>query len=219
MVRVKLKIVNVTGKFAGQRASDGRPQPVTLVLGSVSPRRRALLKALGLTFEVVPADVDETPKPNETPQALVRRLSEAKADAVAALLRASHPDALLIAADTVVTVDGETLGKPVDESQNRAFIEKLSGRAHEVHTGHTLKRGEARVTEVVSSTVVFRALDRREIDWYVSTGEGLDKAGGYAIQGFGAALVWEVHGSYFSVVGLSVAHLVEMSKRLGVPLV
>ena len=219
MVRVKLKIVNVTGQSAGQGALGKRPQPVTLVLGSASPRRRALLEALGLTFEVLPADVDETPQPNETPQALARRLSEAKADAVAALLHATHPDALLIAADTVVAVDGEMLGKPVDAAQNRAFIEKLSGRAHEVHTGHTLKRGEARVTEVVTSTVLFRALLPREIDWYVSTGEGLDKAGGYAIQGFGAALVWEVHGSYFNVVGLSVAHLVEMSKRLGVPLV
>ena len=218
-MRVKLKIVNVTGQSAGQGALGERPQPVTLVLASASPRRRALLEALGLTFEVLPADVDETPRPGETPQEMVRRLSEIKADAVASLLHATQPDALLIAADTVVTVDGQTLGKPVDAAQNRAFIEKLSGRAHEVHTGHVLKRGEARVTEVVSSTVVFRALDRREIDWYVSTGEGLDKAGGYAIQGFGAALVWEVHGSYFNVVGLSVAHLIEMSKLLGVPLV
>ena len=204
--------MNITGESAKESAS-GQAQPVPLVLASASPRRRALLASLGLTFEVLPADVDETPRPREGPQELVRRLSEAKADAVA------RPDALVIAADTVVVVDGVVLGKPVDEAQNRAFIEKLAGRAHEVHTGHVLKRGERRVTEVVSSSVVFRALSAREIDWYISTGEGLDKAGGYAIQGFGAALVWEVHGSYFNVVGLSVAHMIEMSKRLGVPLV
>ena len=183
------------------------------MLASASPRRRALLASLGLTFEVVPADVDETPRPGETPQEMVRRLSEAKAEAVA------RPDALVIAADTVVVVDGAVLGKPVDAAQNRIFIEKLSGRAHEVHTGHTLISGEARLTEVVTSTVMFRALSPRDIDWYIKTGEGSDKAGGYGIQGFGAALVWEVHGSYFNVVGLSVAHVIEMSKRLGVPLV
>ena len=208
--------MNITGESAKESAS-GQAQPVPLVLASASPRRRALLASLGLTFEVLPADVDETPRPGESPQELVRRLSEAKANAVAAL--ASHSGALVIAADTVVAVDGVVLGKPVDEAQNRMFIEKLAGRAHEVHTGHVLKRGGERLTEVVTSTVVFRALSPREIDWYIETGEGLDKAGGYAIQGFGAALVWEVHGSYFNVVGLSVAHVVEMSKRLGVPLV
>jgi len=186
-----------------------------IVLASGSPRRRELLRNLGLSFDVVPADIDETAHPGETPEALVRRLSGAKAAAVAR----AHPEALVIAADTVVVLDDEILGKPKDEGENRAFIARLQGRTHEVYTGHAVVLGERCLEAVVKTSVCFRPLSEGEIDWYAHTGEGRDKAGGYAIQGYGAALVREIHGCYFNVVGLSVATLVEMVREVGVRLV
>ena len=186
-----------------------------LILASASPRRRDLLQNLGLTFDIIPADIDETPLPDELPDALVNRLSTSKAAAIAA----AHPDALVIAADTVVTLEGDVLGKPRDSKENRRFIKRLSGRTHRVYTGHAAQRGEEVAVCIVSTEVRFRDLSSREIDWYVSTGEGMDKAGGYAIQGYGAALVSEIHGCYFNVVGLSVANLLELTKRLGVALI
>ncbi len=186
-----------------------------LILASASPRRRDLLQNLGLTFEVIPADIDETPLPDESPDTLVNRLSTSKAAAIVS----QHPNALIIAADTVVTLEGNVLGKPRDREENKRFIERLSGRTHRVYTGHTAQRGEEVAACVVSTEVWFRELSEREIDWYVATGEGMDKAGGYAIQGYGAALVSEIHGCYFNVVGLSVANLLELVKRLGVELI
>ncbi len=186
-----------------------------LILASASPRRRDLLQTLGLTFDVIPADIDETPHADETPDALVSRLSTAKA----AVIAAEHPDALVIAADTVVTLDKGVLGKPVDREEKQAFIERLAGRTHRVYTGHAVQRGEEVAARVVSTEVTFRNLEDREIDWYVSTGEGMDKAGGYAIQGYGAALIREIHGCYFNVVGLSVANLLELTKKLDVDLI
>ena len=186
-----------------------------LILASASPRRRDLLQNLGLTFDISPADIDETPLQGETPEALVNRLSTQKAAAVAK----QNSNALIIAADTVVTLDGDVLGKPVDKDENRAFIERLSGRTHRVYTGHAVQRGGEVAACVISTEVTFRDLSERETDWYVSTSEGMDKAGGYAIQGYGAALVSEIHGCYFNVVGLSVANLLELTKRLGVELI
>ena len=168
-----------------------------------------------MVFDVVPADIDESVLPDETPEGLVERLSLAKAAAVAA----AHATALVIAADTVVVLDGDILGKPADEAENRAFIRRLAGRSHEVYTGHALAyRGRVDVT-VKCTEVTFRALSDAEVDTYVATSEGLDKAGGYAIQGYGAALVPSIKGCYFNVVGLSVATLVERAAALGVPLV
>jgi septum formation protein len=190
-------------------------QVAELVLASGSPRRRELLAALGLRFKVAPADIDEAPELEEAPQALVERLSLLKAAAA----RAEHPQALVIAADTVVVLAGEILNKPRDEGENCDFLEKLSGRVHLVHTGHaSLFGGRAKVS-VVTTAVRFRRLGAREIDWYVATGEGLDKAGGYGIQGRGAALVSRVEGCYFNVVGLSVAQIIEDARALGVELV
>lgn len=186
-----------------------------IVLASGSPRRRDLLAALGLRFEVAPADIDETPVPGEGPAALVERLSRSKADAAAA----GRPDALIIAADTVVVLDGEILNKPEDKDQNRAFLERLAGCSHQVVTGHTLVHAGCRECLVVDTEVRMRALDEGEIARYVETGEGLDKAGGYAIQGRGSALVSAVRGCYFNVVGMSVAAVVDGAKRLGVTLV
>lgn len=194
-----------------------RPPPLLppLVLASASPRRRDLLAGLGLRFEVRPADVDERPANGETPAALVERLSLAKAAAVAA----EREDALVIAADTVVVVDDEILGKPRDAAENRAFLWRLQGRDHTVYTGHALRLAGRDAHEVRATRVRFRVLDESEIDRYVATGEGRDKAGGYAIQGVGAALIPHLDGCYFNVVGLSLAAVVTLAERLGVTLV
>jgi septum formation protein len=186
-----------------------------IILASASPRRRELLQNLGLHFDTVPADVDETHNPDEVPFDLVRRLSVAKAEAVAR----HYPEALVIAADTLVVLRGEILGKPKDREQNRDFIARLSGRTHEVFTGHALQLGEKRAERVVKTAVRFRKLTEDEIDRYVATGEGRDKAGGYAVQGYGSALVREVRGCYFSVVGLSVSTVVALGHEFGVMLV
>ncbi len=187
----------------------------TLVLASGSPRRRDLLDALGLRFDVLPTDIDETPADGERPAALVERLSRTKAE----VALAARPDALVIAADTVVVVDDEILNKPADRHENRAFLSRLAGRAHRVLTGHTLLYDGRREYRVVNTEVRMRALDDGEILRYVASGEGLDKAGGYAIQGRGSALVSSINGCYFNVVGMSVAAVVDGARRLGVMLV
>lgn len=183
------------------------PTPRALVLASASPRRRALLRALGTPFEVDPADVDETPDPSLAPADDATRLARAKADVVAA----RHPDHLVLAADTIVVHDGVVLGKPRDATQNRAFLARLAGVPHAVITAHVLVRGAAEGAgtvhevgrEAVRTDVRLRPLDAATIDRWVASGEGLDKAGGYAIQDAGAALVDAVHGCYSNVVGLS----------------
>lgn len=187
---------------------------VPIILASGSPRRRDLLSALGLNFSVMPADIDESVRGGEAPDALVARLSEGKARAIP-----SQPDALIIAADTVVVLDAEILGKPRNREENRDFIERLSGREHLVYTGHALLyRGELDVN-VITSKVRFRNLSEVELAWYVATGEGLDKAGGYGIQGRGAALIPYIEGCYFNVMGLSVSAVVTSAARLGAALV
>ena len=186
-----------------------------LVLASASPRRKDLLRGLGLSFAVEAADVDESVHPDEEPSELVARLSAAKAAVVAA----RHPDSLVIAADTTVVVDGEIINKPRDENDNRAFIARLAGREHHVYTGHALRLGTSSETHVVRTSVHFRSLTPAEIARYAATGEGADKAGGYAIQGRGAALVARIDGCYSNVVGLSLPTVVAAAARLGVELV
>ncbi|MCA9835280.1 MAG: septum formation inhibitor Maf [Trueperaceae bacterium] len=188
---------------------------VPIVLASGSPRRRELLAGLGLKFAVQPADIDEESFKAESPAELVSLLSSEKARVIAAQVS----DALVIAADTVVVIDGEVLNKPKDLAENRRFIERLANRQHEVFTGHTLVYGGEVETRVKRTTVQFRALSEAEIERFVATGEGLDKAGGYAIQGYGAALINHIEGCYFNVVGLSVSTVVEAAKTLGVELV
>lgn len=170
---------------------------------------------IGLSFTAVPAEVDETASPADTPLSLVSRLSQAKAAAVAQ----RYPQALVLAADTTVELAGTVLEKPRNTAENREFMVRLSGRSHTVHTGHTLAWQGRTAHEVVTSTVTFRALTPGEIAWYVATGEGLDKAGGYGIQGFGAVLVSSICGCYFNVVGLSLATVATLARRLGVSLV
>lgn len=187
---------------------------IQIILASSSPRRRELLKGLGLSFDISPADVDETRLENELPQELVKRLSIVKAKSVAK----KYPEALVIAADTTVALHDKILEKPTDINENKQFIQTLSGQTHQVYTGHALVYKGRLESVVKQSHVTFRKLSEAEIERYIATGEGLDKAGGYAIQGYGAALIPHIEGCYFNVVGLSVATVVEMAKALGVSL-
>lgn len=205
-------------------AAAGRLGAVTVpvatppvVLASGSPRRRELLAGLGVAFEVDVPDVDEARHPGEAADAMVLRLARAKALAVAQR-RGGGVAPLVIAADTTVVVDGAVLEKPRDVAEAAAFLARLAGRVHEVHTGHALRWGEREVAEVRTTRVRFRPLDDDEVRAYAATGEGLDKAGGYAIQGRGAALIEGIEGCYGTVVGLSLPWLVVAARRLGVRL-
>jgi septum formation protein len=177
-----------------------------LVLASGSPRRRALLAQLGLTFTVVTPDVDESPLLGEQPRDLVRRLAAAKAAAVE-----GDP---VVAADTTVEVDGEILGKPADPDDARRMLRRLSGRAHKVHTGVAVRAGERTLVDVVTTIVTFVPLQPVVIEWYVGTGEPLDKAGAYAIQGKGGVFVEHVRGSVSNVVGLPLTSVARLLTEL-----
>ncbi|MEX2606551.1 MAG: Maf family protein [Kiritimatiellia bacterium] len=176
------------------------------ILASASPRRAELLRSAGLDFEVIPARVDETPLPGEAPADLVARLSHLKAAAVFDV----HPDALVLAADTVVVSDGVILGKPADAKEARAMLTALSGRTHQVLTGFSILRPDRPHQQQVCITrVTFRKLGEDDIQAYVRSGDPLDKAGAYGIQGNAASFVQKIHGSYTNVVGLPLAEVVE----------
>lgn len=172
-----------------------------IVLASASPRRADLLRAAGFTFAIDPVDLDETALPDETPEAHVRRLARAKAEAGAR----RHPDAAVIGADTVVVVDGGLLGKPRDGGEARAMLAALSGRVHHVYTGVAVARGGTIVDDVDVSAVTMAPWTRAEIEACVASGEPFDKAGGYAIQGWASRLIVRLEGSWSGVVGLPVA--------------
>lgn len=184
-----------------------------ILLASGSPRRRELLAQLGLQFEIAAPDVDETPLPGEAPVPYVGRLAVVKAMAVAA-----GDDTLVIAADTTVEIDGDILAKPADAAEARAMLRRLSGRAHHVHTGVALRRGEHTLCEVVTAHVTFATLTDAQIDWYVATGEPMDKAGAYAVQGIGGVFVEKVDGSVSNVIGLPLHTVVRLAEQLGVSL-
>lgn len=184
-----------------------------LVLASSSPRRRELLSQLGLSFQVQGADIDEAVRPGEAPALYVERLAREKAAAVAA----RSPGALVLAADTTVVLGEELLGKPRDVADAERMLGALSGRAHEVFTGIALG-GPASLGRVVRTEVTFRVLSREEIAWYARSGEPLDKAGAYAIQGKAGAFITRIQGSPSSVVGLPLAETVELLKQAGFPL-
>lgn len=187
-----------------------------LILASASHRRAELLRAAGIAFDVMPADVDELQLAGETPRDHVRRLAEAKAGAVLERV-AGRP---VLAADTVVVVDGEVLGKPVDDDDAARMLRLLSGRAHEVMTAVCLagpaEAGHYVQTEVAVTTVEFAPLTPAEIAWYVASGEPADKAGAYAVQGLASRFVTRIEGSYSNVVGLPVALVYDLCKRMGI---
>jgi len=182
-----------------------------LVLASASPRRTNLLAELGLPFEVRPADVDETPHPGESAEALVARLARAKAEAGAG---AAGSDAIVLGADTTVVVDGAILGKPRDDAEAAWMLGRLAGRRHDVLTGVSVRHGAHEVGRVESTAVWVSALTTEDIAWYVASGEGRDKAGAYAIQGLASRFIPRIDGSYANVVGLPVAAVAELLRSV-----
>ena len=192
----------------------------SLILASASPRRADLLHAAGIAFDVRVPDVDESARDGESPEAYVRRVAEAKAQAVIA---AGERRAVL-AADTIVVIAGRVLGKPRDSEDARRMLESLSGRTHVVLTAVCVvpaenhRSGTARIIacQVASTAVEFDALTPGDIDWYVATGEPMGKAGAYAIQGRASRFVSRIEGSYSNVVGLPVALVYRMCNEAGI---
>jgi septum formation protein len=182
-----------------------------LLLASASPRRKEILQNLGFEFEILPSDVDESEVPWSNPVESVKLLAEIKG--VGAQM--SRPRKTIIAADTIVLFNGQVMGKPLDSEDAKRMLETLSGETHEVVTGIALLAPpNHRLIEVESTKVVFRPLSSNEITSYIETGEVYDKAGAYAIQGFAAPFIERIEGCYFNVVGLPVARLFGMFRRL-----
>lgn len=184
-----------------------------IILASASPRRRELLAAAGIAHAVHPADIDETPRAGEAPAAYCERLAQDKARAVAR----AHPDtdACVLGADTVVVVDADILGKPADASDARQMLARLSDREHVVLTAVAVARGEALQSSVAETTVRMRALSPEEIAAYVATGEPMDKAGAYAIQGGAAGFVRRISGEFDTVVGLPISVVRRLLSAVG----
>ncbi|MBX7120316.1 MAG: Maf family protein [Gemmatimonadaceae bacterium] len=187
------------------------PVPVRVILASQSPRRRELLTLVGIVHEVRPADIDESVMPDERPVPHCERLARAKAH----VLATRHPEAVVIAADTIVVLDGDILGKPRDEADARAMLARLAGRTHTVFTAMAVARDGRTESAVEEVQVTFRALTAEAIAEYVATREPMDKAGAYGIQGFGATIVERIEGDYFSVMGLGLRRLVALLERVG----
>ena len=184
------------------------------ILASASPRRRELLISIGLDFEVIPSHVPEFRADGEAPEEYVARLSRDKAHAIAR----EHPSQWVIAADTIVLLGEEVLEKPADPADAARMLATIAGKTHVVYTGLTIEHVEQgyRDTRVAESEVRMLALSAADIDWYVATGEPLDKAGAYAVQGIGAMFIESIHGSYTNVVGLPLATLFLMLRKAGI---
>ena len=196
------------------RCVDRKPEVVRepagkIILASRSPRRAELLAAAGFVFEVLAADVDETPLDVEDPAEYVERLAIEKASAVFAM----RPGARVLGADTTVTIDGQILGKPVDDADARRMLRLLSGRPHLVHTGVAVVSARGIQSGVDTTRVWFDAMTDEDISWYVATGEPADRAGAYAIQGFASRFIPRIEGSYSNVVGLPVAMVSSILKK------
>ena len=182
-----------------------------IILASQSPRRRELLHLIRLDHEVRPANVDETQRAGEAPRVYAERVARDKAQAIVR----EHGDAVVIAADTIVVVDGEVLGKPSDAATAASMLARLSDRTHLVDTAVAVARNGTIVSDVEEVDVAFRALDAGEIERYIATGEPMDKAGAYGIQGYGATIVKRIRGDYFAVMGLPLGLLVTLLGKVG----
>ena len=184
-----------------------------IVLASRSPRRSELLKQLGFDFDIIPSRVEENSEQNETPREQVIRLAEAKALDVGA----QHPGRWIIAADTVVCIDGSILGKPKNAEEAFDMLNRLSGQEHFVFSGFSVHHfgKEKGAHQAVQTGVKVKSLTPVEMKWYVNTGEPFDKAGGYAIQGIGSFMIESICGSYTNVIGLPLCELIETLGRLG----
>ena len=182
-----------------------------MILASASPRRKELLALAGFDFQIETAAVEETYDPTLPPEQIVMHLAAVKSAPVAA----RHPDETVIGADTVVVLDEAILGKPHSTDEAKAMLRRLSGRVHQVYTGVCLRRGETVVRFAACTLVHFKVLSEEEIAAYVATGEPMDKAGAYGVQGRGCVLVEGIEGDYFNVVGLPVSRLYDEIKKLG----
>jgi septum formation protein len=188
-------------------------QNPVLRLASASPRRRQLLELIGVPHVVTPADIDETPLPDEPPNEYVLRLAREKAEAVWTL----HVDLPVLAADTTVVIDGEILGKPESEDEAQYMLGKLSGRDHLVHTGVALWSDEHQLLFHTATQVCFAPLSPGEIHAYWESGEPRGKAGAYAIQGLGAVFVTGISGTYTGVMGLPLFETAHLLRQAGIP--
>lgn len=196
-------------------ANGARPR---LVLASASPRRHELCSQLGLDCELIPVDIDETPLQGEAPLDFVARMAREKAQTCQSRL---EPDLLhlpVLGADTVVEIDGDILGKPADEPHAQQMLARLSGALHHVHTSVAIVRDEQIVQLTSSSSVQFCDLDAERIRRYIATGEPMDKAGAYAIQGIAARFVCRLEGSYTGVVGLPLYETTQLLAEFGIEL-
>ncbi len=185
---------------------------IRVVLASASPRRRDLLNVIGIPHEVRPANIDETMRAREAPRRHAERLAREKASAIAT----RDPDLITIAADTVVVISRKVLGKPVDPEDAARMLRLLSGREHTVITAVAVSRGRKLRSAIEEVRVKFRRLRDDEIDSYIATGEPMDKAGAYGIQGYGATIVERIEGDYFAVMGLPLVRLVGLMRDVGV---
>ena len=188
---------------------------MAMILASQSPRRKQLLEMLGLEFSVIPAKGEEILPPGASPEETVRSLSRQKAAMVAA---ETDPEDIIIAADTIVWHNDRILGKPADEQEAARMLSGLSGKVHRVYTGVTVRQGDTVLSRAERTDVKFRKLSGKEIDAYIATGEPMDKAGAYGIQGAACLFVEGIEGDYFNVVGLPLCCLGKMLKELGVEL-
>ncbi|MDA3919069.1 MAG: Maf family protein [Salinisphaera sp.] len=185
--------------------------PARLVLASSSPQRARLLEQLGLTFTAVAADIDETPRPDETPEALAERLAHMKAQA----LSIAYADARIIGSDTVVAVEGQIFGKPVDRADAARMLAALAGRTHRVLSGVAVSAGGVTTTRLCVSDVTMVPLTDHQIASYWDSGEPIGKAGGYAIQGIGAQFISALSGSYSGVMGLPLYETAQLLRDTG----
>jgi septum formation protein len=184
------------------------PAGVPILLASHSPQRRAILTQLGIAFDQMPTDVDELREGDPEDVVVENAMRKARAASAAAAGR------VVLGVDTEVFLEGELFGKAADEARARAHLERLSGRTHEVFSGLALLDGNGECTAVARTAVTFRTLDDRTVDWYVSSGEWAGRAGAYAVQGRGAALVERIEGDYWNVVGLPVPLLLSLAPWL-----
>ena len=185
-----------------------------IILASTSPRRRELLESIGVAFTVKTNEIDESTRSGETPKDYVQRLANQKAEAVRqGLPEEKKHTTMVIAADTSVVIDQLILGKPSDQREASAMLKRLSGRAHEVLTGFAVLQGSEKIIQTVRTKIKFRLLSDQEIRAYVKTGEPMDKAGAYAIQGEGKAFVDTIDGSYTNVVGLPLDEIQRVLKN------
>lgn len=186
-----------------------------IILASGSPRRRELLQRMGVEFAVRTAAHDETMDPSAEPADEVARVSRLKADAVAPLCT---QDDVIIAADTIVVLDGLVMGKPHSEQEAFSMLRRLAGRTHRVMTGVTVMRGQSAETVTVTTEVHFRELQDAEISAYIATGDPMDKAGAYGVQGAAAMFIDSLNGDYYNVMGFPVCTLTGMLRRFGITL-